>query len=86
MYGKCLEEFERRSGVEEADQVPLIFYLLTGYFRANKERMQKIGVFRITASDEKVRLLELHMSQGNYSFLKTAEVHVVANFFKRVLR
>lgn len=26
------------------------------------------------------------MSQGNYSFLKTVEVHVVANYLKRVLR
>ena len=26
------------------------------------------------------------MSQGNYSFLETVEVHVVANYMKRVLR
>ena len=48
--------------------------------------MQKRFVFRITARDSKVRELELNMSQGNYSYLETAEVHVVANYLKRVLR
>ena len=86
VYGKVLENFERRSGTGEQDnEVPLLFYLLTGYFRANQERMQKMGLFRITASDSKVKELELHLSQGNYGYLESAEVHVVANYLKRVL-
>ena len=63
VYGKVLKNFERRSGTgEEDNEVPLLFYLLTGYFRANQERMQTVGLFRITASDSKVKELELHMS------------------------
>ena len=63
MYGKVLKNFERRSGTSEEDnEVPLLFYLLTGYFRANQERMQTVGLFRVTASDSKVKELELHMS------------------------
>ena len=48
--------------------------------------MKKVGLFRITASDTKVKELELHMSQGNYRYLESADVHVVANYLKRVLR
>ena len=41
----------------------------------------------MTASDEKTRLLEAHMSQGNYAYLSgVKEPHVVTNFWKRVLR
>ena len=48
--------------------------------------MKTEGIFRITGSDVKVRELELHMSQGNYPFLKQAKPHTVTNYMKRVLR
>ena len=48
--------------------------------------MRTVGIFRVTASDTKVKELELHMSQGNYSFLRTVSPHVAANYLKRVFR
>ena len=66
---------------------PLIFWLLAGYFRAEPFHFKKTGLFRVTASDMKVRELEIQMSQGNFHYLKkTAEPHVVANYWKRLLR
>ena len=49
--------------------------------------MKTEGIFRVTGNDEKVRELETHMSQGNFSFLLHVEnPHVVTNYWKRVLR
>ena len=66
---------------------PQIFWLLAGYFRSSKINIQTEGIFRVTGSDIKIRELELHMSQGNYSYLaKVREPHTVSNYWKRVLR
>ena len=49
--------------------------------------MQTVGIFRVTGSDSKIRELELHMSQSNFSYLaKIREPHTVTNYWKRVLR
>ena len=54
---------------------------------ADETRIKTEGIFRVTASDEKTRLLEVHMSQGDYGYLGgVREPHVVTNFWKRVLR
>ena len=45
-----------------------------------------MGIFRITASDSKVRELEVHMSQGNFAFLRSVPPHVAANYLKRLMR
>ena len=74
---------------EEAVVVPpLIFWLLIGYWYEKPSRMLTVGVFRVTSSDTKVRILEHHLSQGNYQVLRSshAEPHVVANYLKRLLR
>ena len=70
-----------------ADDTPLIFWLLAGYFRLSGPHMKTEGIFRVTGSDAKIRELELHMSQGDYPFLtRVAEPHTVTNYWKRVLR
>ena len=62
--------------------------------------MTEQGLFRVTASDFKVRTLEHHMSQANYAYwikedvsaksakkaVEHPEPHVVANYLKRLLR
>ena len=49
--------------------------------------MHTEGIFRVTGSDPKIRELELHMSQGCYSFLPSVKSpHTVTNYWKRVLR
>ena len=49
--------------------------------------MQTVGIFRVTGSDAKIRELELHMSQSNFSYLaNVCEPHTVTNYWKRVLR
>ena len=49
-----------------------------------------MGQFRITSSDIKVRELEHHLSQGNYSIFNNDKLlkdpHIVANYLKRLLR
>lgn len=46
---------------------PLIFWLLTEYFRQNDNAMMKAeGIFRITSTDADVRELETHLAKGNY--------------------
>ena len=70
-----------------ADGVPKIFYLLTGYFRSNRERFESVGIFRVTSSDLKVRTLETHMALENYAYLETVKSpDVVASYMKRILR
>ena len=60
---------------------------MAGYFRSSKTHMQTVGIFRVTGSDAKIRELELHMSQSNFSYLaKIPEPHTVTNYWKRVLR
>ena len=47
--------------------------------------MRKQGLFRVVPSDQKVRELELYLSQGCYVKLRDADPHVVASYLKRVL-
>ena len=73
VFGKSLEQFKGLSDEERpsTDTTPLIFWLLSGYMRSKIANMQTLGIFRVTGSDPKIRELELHMSQGNYSFLES---------------
>lgn len=49
--------------------------------------MKQVGSFRITSHDKVLRELELHMSQGNYAYLKNMEnANLVANHWKRIFR
>ena len=49
--------------------------------------MDSRGIFCVTGSDLKIRELELHLSRGNYAFLKQVnDPHVVACYWKRLLR
>ena len=91
VFGKSLDQFKGRLSDEQerpsADTTPLIFWLLSGYMRSKIANMQTLGIFRVTGSDPKIRELELHMSQGNYSFLESVKSqHTVTNYWKRVLR
>ena len=61
--------------------------LLVGYFRYDIERLKTVGLFRVTASDARLRELEVHMSQGDYGYLSTVtDGHLVANHLKRIFR
>ena len=69
------------------DQPPLIFQLLAAWFRIDKSRFKTTGLFRVTASKSEVHVLETHMSQADFSYLKEVHNgHVVANYWKRMLR
>ena len=49
--------------------------------------MKQVGSFRITSADKVLRELELHMSQGNYAYLKKIDnANLVANHWKRIFR
>ena len=81
-----MKEFEKIPDLGE-DKPPLIFWLLAGYFRSQPDRFKELGLFRVTSTGEDVRELEVHMSQGNYSFLnQVKKSHTVANYWKRMLR
>ena len=70
VYGKELKEFKQRPELG-GDQVPALFYILAGFFRVRPERFKNtVGVFRVTASDTKVKELETHMLLGNYAHLE----------------
>lgn len=93
LFGSALRDFKKvpsgEDGFELFDHAPpLIFWLLTEYFRQNNNAMMKQeGIFRITSTDSAVRELETHLSQGNYQALRAhPDPFVVANYFKRMLR
>ena len=97
IYGKKIEEFKQRPDLG-GDHVPLIFWLLTGFFRYKMKELNRFfttGLFRVTSSDQRVRDLEIHLSQGNYGYLehiedekknKLMDPNIVANYLKRVFR
>ena len=86
IYGKYLEQFRRRPDLDQ-DQPPLIFWLLAGYFRNTPAKFNTLGLFRVTSSDERVREVEIHMSQANFPYLTTVkDGNLVANYWKRLLR
>ena len=65
--------------------------ILTGYFYKDPEKFKTEGLFRITSSGSKMRILETHLRAGNFAFLKTlgdnnVNNNVVTNMIKRVLR
>ena len=68
-------------------ETPLIFWILTGYFRSKLSHIQTIGIFRVKGSNSNIRQLEYHMSKGNFSFMtKVEDPHTVTNYWKRLLR
>ena len=86
VFGKELKEFRQRPDCGH-DSTPLIFWLLAGYFRKNEENIKSEGIFRVNGSEPAIRELELHMSQGNFNYLKkVTNVHTVTNYWKRLLR
>ena len=53
IYGKTIKEFRQRPDLG-GDHVPLIFWLITGFFRykmAELKRFFTTGLFRVTSSD-----------------------------------
>ena len=69
------------------DDVPLIFWLLAGYFRVDTEKFKTKGIFRVTNTDVKCRELDIHLSQENFGFLReVTDPNLVANHWKRILR
>lgn len=86
IFGKTLCQFKQRDGAKESD-VPLIFWLVAGYFRTQEKKMETEGLFRVAAAESDVKELEIHLSQDNYYFLTTVEnPHVVSNYLKKMMR
>ena len=86
VFGKELKEFRQRPDCGH-DSTPLIFWLLAGYFRKNEEYIKTEGIFNVNGSKPYIRELELHMSQGNFNYLKKVKnVHTVTNYWKQLLR
>ena len=77
--------------VPKTDELaPLIFWILIGHFRANKENFKTLGLFRRTPGHSAMRRLELHMQAGNFGYLKilgSSEISnvMVSNMIKRTL-
>ena len=70
--------------------MPLIFYVLTGYFRSEPDKLKTEGLFRITSAGSKMRELEAHLRAGNFCRLSTLmnsynDNHMVTNMIKRTL-
>ena len=81
-----MTQFERLPGAA-ADEPPLIFHLLVGYFHSKPERLHTLGLFRVTSVDENLREVEFHLNYGNLNFLQQIEdPHLVTNYWKRLLR
>ena len=86
IFGKLLNQFRRRTEID-IDEAPLIFWLLAGYFRRNPELFKTEGLFRITSSNDKLRILELHLSQGNFPYLLTVkDPQLISNHWKRLMK
>ena len=69
---------------------PLIFWILIGHFRANKENFKTLGLFRRTPGHSAMRKLEVNLQAGNFGYLKTlgsTEISnvLVSNMIKRTL-
>ena len=47
---------------QELDQPPLIFWLLSGYFRSDYSRIRLIGLFRETVTEYEMHELTLHIN------------------------
>ena len=72
IYGKLLEQFARRPDLDP-DECPLIFHLLRGYFTTKLDKIQTLGIFRVTGNDTKINELKMHLCMGNYSFLNQVD-------------
>lgn len=68
--------------------MPEIFILLVTFFEQNPEIMKTEGLFRISASLDRVDDLQIHIQMGNYYKLRlmNEDPHVVSNFLKKVLK
>ena len=70
VFGKLLKQFKLLEPQNE-NSVPLVFWLLAGFFRKNSHYLQTEGLFRVAAPESDVRELEIHMSQDNFYYLET---------------
>ena len=71
IFGKHLAEFAKRDD-QDNDDVPLIFWLLAGFFRVKEKRGSSSlsvnsaigteGIFNRSAEEAELMKLELHMS------------------------
>ena len=61
--------------------------MLAGCLIGDNDNLQDVGIFRVTGSDQKIRELEIHLSQGNFNFLRSKpDSHTITNYWKRLLR
>ena len=70
VFGKLLRQFKLLDPSNE-NSVPLVFWLLAGFFRKNSHYLLTEGLFRVAAPESDVRELEIHMSQDNFYYLET---------------
>lgn len=68
--------------------MPKIVFLLTSYFRINKEHFKRQGLFRVNGDRSKIEELSIHLQLGDFSILKRSieKPNEVANFLKEILR
>ena len=86
VFGKHLRQFKLREGYAN-ESVPLVFWLLAGFFRKNAHYLETEGLFRVAAPEADVRELEIHMSQDNFYYLETVKnCHIVSNYWKKLMR
>ena len=72
VFGKHLRQFKLLNP-QENESVPLVFWLLAGFFRKNAHYLETEGLFRVAAPEADVRELEIHMSQDNFYYLETVK-------------
>ena len=86
VFGKHLRQFKLLNP-QENESVPLVFWLLAGFFRKNAHYLETEGLFRVAAPEADVRELEIHMSQDNFYYLETVKnCHIVSNYWKKLMR
>ena len=61
IFGKLLKQFRQLPG-HNPQSTPIVFWLLAGYFRHNRQHLKTEGLFRVAAPESDVRELEIHLS------------------------
>ena len=51
------------------ESVPEIFVALIGYFEANPELLKTETIFRKNSTQNKLDMIDVHLSHANYHFL-----------------
>lgn len=84
----CLQRVTVRYENDYKEEIPKIVFLLTTFFRVNKQHFEKQGLFRVNGDRSIIEELSIHLQLGDFSILNrfVEKPNEVANFLKEILR